>query len=334
MRSSRQIELVRRPDRVLRSSDLHMVQVELREPHPGEVLVRNAFMSVDPYMRKRMDEGPSYVPAFELGRPLTGAAVGTVVATHDPAFRVGDWVRHELGWRDLALLPARHVRRIDVQRIAPAAYLGALGMPGFTAYVGLLWVAGLQPDDVVFVSGAAGAVGSLVGQIAKLKGNRVIGSAGTSAKVEYLKGELGFDAAFNYREGDVTGLLREAEPQGIDVYFDNVGYDHLEAALEVANRGARFAMCGTVADYDTEVRPPGPTNLFQIVSKRLTLQGFIVSDHAEREGEFQMDMAEWIQSLAVVHRETVVHGLHKSVDALSEMLRGAGTGKMIVAIDS
>src|SRR4051812_9955666 len=202
-------------------------------------------------MRNRMNDVESYVPPFELGAPLDGGAVGGVLEARDPALGAGDVVLHGLGWRDHALAPAKQARKIDTSIAPPQAYLGVLGMPGLTAYAGLVDVAGLREGDVVFVSGAAGAVGGLVGQIAKLRGHRVIGSAGSPEKVEYVTGELGFDTAFNYRDGPVAELLAEAAPDGIDVYFDNVGGDHLEAAIGVLGRHGRVAMCGAISAYDT-----------------------------------------------------------------------------------
>src|ERR1700691_829947 len=220
------------------------------------------FMSVDPYMRGRMNDTKSYVPPFQLGEPLQGGAIGSVVETRSPDLAEGDLGLHNLGWREEAVLAARHAQKIaDVTGLSPSAYLGVLGMPALTAYVGLLDIAALKPGDVVFVSGAAGAVGSMAGQIAKLKGAaRVIGSAGSDEKVGWLR-EIGFDAAFNYKAAPVFGQLREAAPGGIDVYFDNVGGDHLEASLAVLNTYGRGAMCGAIAHYNATELPAGPHNL-------------------------------------------------------------------------
>src|SRR5436853_1390376 len=250
-------------------------------------------MSVDPYMRGRMNDVESYVPPFELGAALDGGAVGEVVRSEDPSFSPGDLVLHGLGWRDHALAPARQVRKIDTALAPPQAYLGILGMPGLTAYAGLVEVAGLREGDVVFVSGAAGAVGGIAGQIAKLRGHRVIGSAGSPEKVSYVKDELGFDDAFNYRDGPVAELLAAVAPDGIDVYFDNVGGDHLEAAIGVLNDFGRAAMCGAISGYDGE-RPPGPRNMHLAVGKRLTLRGFIVGDHRHLRADFMREVGTWL----------------------------------------
>lgn len=331
MTVSRQVHLVRRPVRVLRPEDFAVVDVDLPDLKPGQLLVRNSHISVDPYMRRRMNEGKSYIPPFELNEVMTGAAVGEVIASTDDNFAVGDWVRHDLGWRDLAVLHARFATPIDIELAPPSAHLGVLGMPGMTAWVGLLNIAAYQPGDTVFVSGAAGAVGSTVGQIAKLHGSRVIGSTGSAEKAAWLR-ELGFDEVINYREGPVMEQLRKAAPDGIDVYFDNVGYDHLEAALDVANDRARFALCGSIADYNVEEQPPSPTNLTWIVVKRLNLRGFIVSDHAEDRPKFLQDMAAWMDTGKLDYRETVVDGLDNAVTAIQGLFEGANTGKMVVKV--
>src|SRR4051794_25581809 len=225
--TSKEIRLAARPSAgEPQPSDFQLAETEVADPGEGELVVRNLFMSVDPYMRGRMNDVPSYVPPYELGKPLDGGAVGEVVASNHKRFAVGDIVTHQLGWREYALI-GRGAQKVDTDGISPSAYLGVLGMPGLTAYVGLLDIAGLNDGDVVFVSGAAGAVGSGAGQIAKLRGHTVIGSAGSAEKVAWLK-ELGFDAAFNYHDGPVKEQLKAAAPDGIDVYFDNVGGDHLE----------------------------------------------------------------------------------------------------------
>jgi NADPH-dependent curcumin reductase CurA len=299
----------------------------------GQVRVRNLFMSVDPYMRGRMNDTKSYVPPFQLGEPLQGGAIGSVVETRSPDLAEGDLVLHMLGWRDEAVLPARHAQKIaDVAGQSPSAYLGVLGMPALTAYVGLLDIAALMPGDVVFVSGAAGAVGSMVGQIAKLKGAaRVIGTAGSEEKVSWLR-EIGFDAAFNYKAAPVFGQLREAAPGGIDVYFDNVGGDHLEASLAVLNTHGRVAMCGAIAHYNATELPAGPHNLGLVIGKRLTLRGFIVSDHQDRLPAMIADVSGWLRDGKLFHTETVVDGLDQAPSAFINLLRGHNTGKMIVRL--
>ena len=331
MTVSRQVHLVRRPDRVLAPEDFALVEVEVPDLKPGQVLVRNEFISVDPYMRRRMNAGKNYVPPFELNAVMTGGAVGQVVESTDEAYAVGDWVAHEFGWRDLAVLHARFVTPIDASKVSPSAHLGVLGMPGMTAWTGLEAIGKPKAGETVFVSGAAGAVGSMVGQIAKLRGCRVIGSAGSADKVAWLR-ELGFDEVINYREAPVMEQLRELAPEGIDVYFDNVGYDHLEAALDVANDYARFVMCGSIADYNAKEAPAGPKNLFWIVGKRLLVQGLIVTDYNDLRPRFLEEATEWVASGQLQYRETVVEGLDNSVAAMEGLFTGANTGKMLVKI--
>jgi NADPH-dependent curcumin reductase CurA len=333
MPTGREIRLAARPSGMPRPGDFALVEVDVPEPGPGEVLVRNLWMSVDPYMRPRMNDVPSYVPAYELGRVLDGPAVGAVVASRAEGLAPGDTVVHWQGWRDLALLGGREARRVDTD-VAPAqAYIGVLGMSGLTAYVGLLDIAGLREGDVVFVSAAAGMVGSLAGQIARLRGHRTIGSAGTDAKVAHLRDDLGFDAAFNYRSGDVADLLREAAPDGIDVYFDNVGGDHLEAAIDVLREHGRVAMCGAISTYNSAgAAPPTLRNQFKIVGKRLTLRGFIASDHMRRMREFREVAGPWLRDGRIVARETVFEGLERAPDAFIALLGGENVGKMLVRI--
>jgi NADPH-dependent curcumin reductase CurA len=299
----------------------------------GQVRVRNLFMSVDPYMRGRMNDRESYVPPFQLGEPLQGGAIGSVTESRSADLAEGDLVLHMLGWRDEAVLPARHAQKVPAaEGLSPSAYLGVLGMPALTAYVGLLDIAALKPGDVVFVSGAAGAVGSMAGQIAKLKGAaRVIGSAGSDEKVRWLR-EIGFDAAFNYKAAPVFGQLRAAAPEGIDLYFDNVGGDHLEAALAVLNTHGRVAMCGAIAHYNATELPAGPHNLALAIGKRLTLRGFIVSDHQARTPDMIADVSAWLRAGQLFHAETVVEGLDQAPAAFINLLRGHNTGKMIVRL--
>jgi NADPH-dependent curcumin reductase CurA len=329
----RQIVLASRPSGWPTEDNFAVTEAGRPELTDGQVRVRNLFMSVDPYMRGRMNDTKSYVPPFQLGEPLQGGAVGSVVETRSPDLAEGDLVLHMLGWRDEAVLPARHAQKIaDVAGLSPSAYLGVLGMPALTAYVGLLDIAALMPGDVVFVSGAAGAVGSMVGQIAKLKGAaRVIGSAGSEEKVSWLR-EIGFDAAFNYKAAPVFGQLREAAPGGIDVYFDNVGGDHLEASLAVLNTHGRVAMCGAIAHYNATELPAGPHNLGLVIGKRLTLRGFIVSDHQDRTAAMVADVSGWLRDGKLFHAETVVDGLDQAPSAFINLLRGHNTGKMIVRL--
>jgi NADPH-dependent curcumin reductase CurA len=258
--------------------------------------------------------------------------VGEVVASEDPELSPGDLVLHGFGWRKYALSPARGARKIDASIAPPQAYLGVLGMPGLTAYAGLIEVAGLREDDVVFVSGAAGAVGGIAGQIAKLRGHHVIGSAGSLEKVEYATGELGFDRVFDYHDGPVAELLAEAAPDGIDVYFDNVGGDHLEAAIGALNQHGRVALCGAISQYNAKEPAPGPRNLHLAVGKRLTLRGFIVRDHRHLMGDFVREVGTWLSEGRIRYRETVVEGLENAPQAFIGLLRGDNVGKMLVRV--
>jgi NADPH-dependent curcumin reductase CurA len=308
-------------------------QADRPELADGQVRVRNLFMSVDPYMRGRMNDAKSYLPPFQLGEPLEGGAIGSVIESRSPDLAEGDLILHMLGWRDEAVLPARHAQKVSaVAGLSPSAYLGVLGMTALTAYVGLLDIAAMKPGDVVFVSGAAGAVGSMAGQFAKLKGaSQVIGSAGSDEKVRWLK-EIGFDAAFNYKSAPPVGQLREAAPDGIDVYFDNVGGDHLEASLAVLNTHGRVAMCGAIAHYNATEMPAGPHNLALVIGKRLTLRGFIVSDHRDRMPDMIADVSRWLSEGKLFHTETVVEGLDQAPSAFIGLLRGHNIGKMIVRL--
>ena len=328
----REIQLAARPQGEPRDTDFRLAEVDVPEPGQDQVLIRNAWMSVDPYMRGRMNDVPSYVPPFALDAPLEGGAVGEVIASNADGVDVGDRVLHNFGWRDYTIADASAVRVVDVALAPAQAYLGVLGMPGLTAYVGLLDIAGLREGDVVFVSGAAGAVGSLAGQIAKQRGHRVIGSAGSPEKVAHVTGELGFDAAFDYHGGDVAALLRDAAPEGIDVYFDNVGGEHLEAAIASLRQNGRVALCGAISQYNAAEPPCAPRNLGQAIGKRLTLRGFIVSDHGHRMRDFAQEVGAWLREGRIHHRETVVDGLERSPAAFIGLLRGENTGKMLVKL--
>jgi NADPH-dependent curcumin reductase CurA len=303
-------------------------------PAEGQILVRNLFLSVDPYMRGRMNDVRSYVPPFALDEPMDGGAVGVVVASRAEGFATGDHVLHGLGWREFATLDARHATVVSADLAPLSTYLGVLGMPGLTAYAGLLEVAAFQQGDTVFVSGAAGAVGSQVGQIAKLKGaSRVIGSAGSDDKVRLLTEEYGFDAAFNYKSGPVAEQLRAAAPEGIDVYFDNVGGDHLEAALGRMNAHGRITVCGMISQYNATEPPAAPRNLALLIGKRIRMQGMLVRDHAELQPQFVSEVSAWIRSGELQYRETVVDGIDNALDAFLGMLKGENTGKMVVRLD-
>ncbi|GAA3371085.1 NADP-dependent oxidoreductase [Streptomyces sannanensis] len=331
--TSREWHLIARPHGWPKPEDFALREAPVAEPGPGRILVRNLFMSVDPYMRGRMNDVKSYVPPFALDAPMDGGAVGEVIASADSRFAVGDHVLHGLGWREYADVEAERAVKADPSLAPLSAYLGVLGMPGLTAYAGLLEVASFKEGDIVFVSGAAGAVGGQVGQIAKLKGaSRVIGSAGSDDKVKLLVEEYGFDAAFNYKSGPVAEQLRAAAPDGIDVYFDNVGGEHLEAAISSLNVHGRVVLCGAIAQYNNTEAAPGPRNLALAIGKRLRLQGMLVRDHAALQPQFVQEVAGWIRSGELKYSETVVDGIENGVEAFLGLLRGENTGKMIVSL--
>ncbi|MBF8172867.1 NADP-dependent oxidoreductase [Streptomyces olivaceus] len=325
--------LVTRPVGWPKPEDFALVEAEVPAPRDGQVLVRNLYVSVDPYMRGRMSAAKSYADPYELNKPMLGGAVGEVVASRAEGFAVGDHVLHSFGWREYAALDAKHAVKVDPDAAPLSTYLGVLGMTGLTAYVGLLRTASFQEGDTVFVSGAAGAVGSQVGQIAKLKGaSRVIGSAGSDEKVGLLVDEYGFDAAFNYKDGPVSKQLRAAAPDGIDVYFDNVGGEHLEAAIGSLNLNGRIAICGAISVYNNTEPAPGPKNLARLIQTRGRIEGFLVGDHYDLQPQFVEEVGPWVASGALKYRETVVEGIENNLEAFLGVLRGDNTGKMIVKI--
>ncbi len=330
---SREIRLRRRPTGLPDEDDFELATVSVPELQPGELLVRNSYMSVDPYMRGRMNAGKSYTSSFEIGEPLTGGCVGQVVAGLNDRFQIGDYVASSLGWREYFISDGSNLSQIDPHVAPIQAYLGVLGMPGLTAYVGLLDIGRLKAGETVFVSAASGAVGAVACQIAKLKGCHVIGSAGSPAKVAWLLDEAGVDAAFNYREvTDLTAELGRHCPRGIDVYFENVGGAHLEAALQHMNNYGRIAVCGMISQYNATTPEPGPRNLALVIGKRLTLQGFLVSDHADRQPQFLADMTQWLASGQIKWEETVVEGIERAPQALIGLFKGENVGKMLVKV--
>ena len=339
----REVQLARYPDGEVRAQDFRVADVALRDPGPGEVVVRNTWTSVDPGLRLRLREtGPTgYFPAFAPGAAMDGIlTVGEVVESRADGFPVGDTVWHAAGWRDYSVVRAGEVAlgglgtltRLDTARAPAHRYLGPLGGMGLTAWAGLFSAAGLREGDVVWVSAAAGAVGSLAAQFAKIRGHRVIGSAGSAEKVSYLLDELGLDAAFDHRSGQVLELLRSAAPDGIDVYFDNVGGDHLDAALACMRPWGRVALCGAISTYERAGAVHGPANLFQATANNLTLRGFRGSSHVDRMEEMQSEVAAWLHDGRLRFRETVVDGLHRAPEALVRVLRGDTIGKTLVRI--
>ena len=330
--TTRQIVLASRPQGAPTADNFRLETVELLQLADGQVLVRNVVMSVDPYMRGRMNDVKSYVAPFEIDAPLDGGAVGEVIASRSDDVAVGQHVLHGLGWREHAVLPAKSVRVVDTDAAPASTYLGVLGLTGLTAYVGLTAVAGMREGDTVFVSGAAGAVGQAAGQIAKALGaGRVIGSAGSADKVARVV-ELGYDAAFSYRDGPVAEGLASVAPDGIDVYFDNVGGEHLEAAIGALSTFGRVAMCGAISQYNSTEPPAAPRNLALAIGKGLTLRGFVVGQYPELVAEYHSRAPQWLAEGRLVADETFRDGLDAAPQAFMDLLEGANTGKMIVRL--
>jgi NADPH-dependent curcumin reductase CurA len=325
---TREVVLAARPQGAPQESDFAFRQVDERDPGAGEVLVRNVFVSVDPYMRSRMSGIRTYVGPYEVGDPIDGGAVGRVVVSNDAGFAEGDWVLSGLGWREGGIAEAKHLRKLDPALAPPSTALGVLGMPGLTAWVGLVDIGAVKEGDVLYVSGAAGAVGSTAAQIGKLKGLRVIGSAGSPEKTGWLR-SLGIEA-FDYRETPA----KEALADGIDVYFDNVGGPQLEAALYALRPFGRVVACGAISRYNDERPEPGPRNLGLIVTKRLRVQGFIVVDHGDRYPAFIAEVGPWVRDGKIAYRETIVDGLEQLPSAFAGLFRGDNVGKMLVRVGS
>lgn len=330
---SREIHLKSRPVGMPTAENFELATVTLPAPQAGQVVVRNLYLSVDPYMRGRMVDRKSYTPPFRLGEALTGGCVGQVVQANAAPLAVGDYVLGMQGWREYYLSDGKGLTRIDPTLAPLPAFLGIAGMPGLTAYVGLLDIGQAKAGETVFVSAAAGAVGATVCQIAKIKGCTVIGSAGADDKVAWLLNEAGVDAAFNYKKvDDLRAELAKHCPNGIDVYFDNVGGDHLEAALDRMNNYGRLVMCGMIAQYNATESTPAPRNLGLIVGKRLRMQGFIVSDHVDRQPQFFADLREWIASGKLIWQETIYQGIEKTPQAFLSLFTGQNFGKMLVKV--
>ncbi|MCX4526473.1 MULTISPECIES: NADP-dependent oxidoreductase [unclassified Streptomyces] len=330
---SREIRLASRPVGAPASGNFALVTTEVPAPAEGQILVRNTWMSVDPYMRGRMDDAPSYIPPFALGAALEGSAVGEVIASRDAAVPVGSTVSHFLGWREYAVLDAAAATVVDTGIATPADYLGPLGTTGLTAYAALTRTAPVKEGDVVFVSAAAGAVGSVAGQLARQLGaSRVIGSAGGPHKTRKLLDVFGYDAAIDYRQGDLPGQLAQAAPEGIDVYLDAVGGDHLQAAIGAVRQGGRIAMVGAISGYNASAPAPGPDNLFRAAAREATLRGMLVSSHFDLFPEWIGKAASWLADGTLRTEETVTEGIEHAPDAFLGVLTGANTGKMLVRL--
>ena len=332
--TSREIHLRSRPHGLPTADNFALVSVEVPAPSgPDQVLVRNRFISVDPYMRGRMRDTRSYTAPFGLDEPLTGGAVGEVVSSTSDQFAEGDFVLHMFGWREYVLAEPRQLTKVDPSLAPLQSFLGVLGMPGMTAYVGLLDIGKPQPGETVFVSGAAGAVGSEVCQIAKIQGCRVVGSTGSQVKARWLEEVAGVDVAINYKEtSNLRRELKKACPDGIDVYFENVGGVHLEAALQYMNNFGRIAVCGMISMYNATSAQPGPANMALMIGRRLKMQGFIVSDHLERRDDFLRDVSGWMREGKLKWEETILDGIESTPEAFIGLFHGENLGKMLVKV--
>ena len=331
--TNKRITLASRPDGMPKESDFRLVETPAPELQDGQALVRVLYLSVDPYMRGRMSGAKSYAAPFEVGEVILGGAVGRVEQSRNPKFPQGDIVSGFFGWQQFAVTDGKGVSKLDPDAAPVSTALGVLGMPGQTAYFGLLDICKPKAGETVVVSGAAGAVGSYVGQIAKIHGCRVVGIAGTDDKIKYLTGELGFDAAFNYKtHTDYRAKLGEICPEGIDVYFDNVGGPITDAVFLSMNVGARIAICGQISQYNASKPEMGPRLLGTLIIKRARVEGFLVSDYAARFPEGLEHLTKWVRDGSLKYRESIVEGLENAPKAFIGMLQGQNIGKQLVKI--
>lgn len=321
------------PEGLPTTQDVSLTENQCPDLEEGQLLIRNEWLSVDPYMRGRMIPVKSYIPPFQLGKLMEGGAVGEVIESKHPDFQVGDKVLHMLGWRDHAITNGEGVTKLPQTGLPIQAFLGAMGLTGLTAWGGLYKIGEVKEGDVVFVSGAAGAVGSIVLQLAKLKGATVIGSVGSDEKADYIVNELGADKAINYKTcGDLTEALQQAAPDGITLYFDNVGGDHLRAAIANTRDFARLVMCGMIEVYNAAERPGGPNNLSEIIRRRLKVQGFIASDFMPQFNEFAAEVGAYLAKGQLKYDETVYEGIESTFNAFLGLFSGANKGKMLVKL--
>jgi NADPH-dependent curcumin reductase CurA len=333
---NRQITLAARPAGAPVAGDFRLVEAEIPKPRPGQVLLKTLYLSLDPYMRGRMSDAKSYATPMALGEVMTGGTVSRVIASEHGGFPVGQIVEGRTGWQEYALSDGSDLRLIDPALAPVSTALGVLGMPGMTAYTGLLTIGKPKPGETVVVAAASGAVGSLVGQIAKLKGARAVGVAGGPEKCRYVVDELGFDACLDHRDPELAAHLAAACPKGIDVYFENVGGAVFNAVLPLLNPFARIPVCGLIAHYNATSLPPGP-NLMpllmrQVLSNRLTIQGFIVFDFADQQEQFLSETGAWLKAGKIRHREDIVDGIEAAPAAFIGLLEGRNFGKLLVRV--
>ncbi|WP_026678711.1 NADP-dependent oxidoreductase [Fictibacillus gelatini] len=333
MEKNKQILLVSRPKGTPTIENFKFIETDIKAPADGEVLIRTLYLSVDPYMRGRMSGRKSYVPPYELNEVVQGGVVGEVVESKSDQFKKGDIVLGNLGWQTYSVVSADRIGKIDPDLAPITTALGVLGMTGLTAYFGLLDIGQPKEGETVVVSGAAGAVGMVVGQIAKIKGARVVGIAGSEEKIAYLTEELGFDAAINYKTADnIKEKLQEACPNGVDVYFDNVGGSISDAVLSLINKGARIPLCGQISLYNLEKADVGPRIQTQLLINSALMKGFIVSDYQERFKEGMADLAKWVKDGKIKYKENIIEGFENTVEAFLGLFKGENLGKQLVKV--
>ena len=333
---NRRFVLASRPEGTPTTANFRLEQQPMPTPKPGEMLLRTLWLSLDPYMRGRMSDAPSYAQPVQVGAVMVGGSVSRVEESQHPDFKRGDLVQSYGGWQDYSISNGAGVVKLDPAMPHPSYAIGVLGMPGFTAYMGLLDIGAPKPGETVVVAAATGAVGSAVGQIAKLKGCRVVGIAGGGEKCEYAVREFAFDACVDHKSADLPKLLAEACPKGIDVYFENVGGAVFDAVFPLLNTFARIPVCGLIARYNATSLPAGPDRLpllmMTTLAKRLRIQGFIITDYAARVGEFHRDMTQWVREGRVKSREDIVTGLENAPAAFLGMLEGRNFGKLVIKV--
>lgn len=328
----KQIRLKKRPSGTPTHEDFDFVHVPIESPQKGEVLIKTLYISVDPYLRGRMSDAKSYIAPFQLDNAITSGVIGQVVESLSDKFKKGDLIIGSLGWQEFSIAKDNTIRKIDPSLAPITAYLGILGMTGLTAYFGLLDIGKPKPGETVVVSGAAGAVGSTVGQIAKIKGARVVGIAGSEAKIKYLLDDLGFDAAINYKEQDVRKALKEACPNGIDVYFENVGGSISDAVFPRLNNFARIPVCGAISSYNNEKPDIGSRVQSYLIKTSTLMQGFTVGNYSSRFREGAEELAKWLKEGKLKYEETITEGFDHTIDAFLDLFKGANLGKSIVKV--
>ncbi len=333
---NRKIVLAARPVGAPKDTDFRLEEVPIGDPGPGEVLIRTIYFSLDPYMRGRMNDGPSYAAPVPIGGVMEAGGVGEVVASNSGKFKVGDYVTGRSGWQTYSVMPEGELRKVDPNLAPISTSLGVLGMPGHTAYSGLLTIGDPKPGETVVVSAASGAVGGVVGQIAKIKGARAVGVAGVQEKCDYVVNELGFDACVSHHSETLVEDLKAACPKGIDVYFENVGGKVFEAVLQNVNPFCRIPVCGAISMYNATSLPDGPNKLPMLtglsIGMRLRMQGFIVTDYQDQFDDFQRDVSGWIRDGSLKYKEDIVEGIENSVGAFQGLLEGKNFGKLVMHV--